>query len=58
MCAWGARGWGEQDAVNMVEATMDAEEAAKFLAEEAYRRGSADNITCVVVRFHQKPAQE
>ena len=30
---------------------LDAEDAAKFLTQEAYRRGSADNITCVVVRF-------
>ncbi|CAI7749512.1 unnamed protein product [Closterium sp. NIES-53] len=41
----------DQDAINMVQQTLDAEEAAKFLTQEAYRRGSADNITCVVVRF-------
>lgn len=40
-----------QDAVNMVQSIADAEEAARKLAEEALCRGSADNITCIVVRF-------
>jgi len=35
----------------MIKSIEDAEEAAKRLMQEAYRRGSADNITCVVVRF-------
>jgi protein phosphatase 1L len=30
----------------------DAEEAANKLTKEAYRRGSADNITCLIVRFN------
>lgn len=42
----------DQEAVNLAQMITDAEKAAKCLAEEAYRRGSADNITCVVVRFH------
>eukprot|EP00475_Leptophrys_vorax_P000447 TRINITY_DN10246_c0_g1_i1.p1 TRINITY_DN10246_c0_g1~~TRINITY_DN10246_c0_g1_i1.p1 ORF type:complete len:275 (+),score=24.50 TRINITY_DN10246_c0_g1_i1:123-827(+) len=42
----------DQDAIEMAIKLLDAEEAAKFLTQEAYRRGSADNITCVVVRFH------
>eukprot|EP01018_Ginkgo_biloba_P018820 Gb_05051 [translate_table: standard] len=36
------------DAVSMVLSISDAEAAAKRLTEEAYVRGSADNITCVV----------
>lgn len=35
----------------MVKPIQDSEEAAKKLMKEAYQRGSADNITCVVVRF-------
>lgn len=35
----------------MIKPIQDPEEAAKRLMLEAYQRGSADNITCVVVRF-------
>lgn len=35
----------------MIKPIEDAEEAAKRLMQEAYQRGSSDNITCVVVRF-------
>lgn len=35
----------------MIKPIEDAEEAAKKLMQEASHRGSADNITCVVVRF-------
>ncbi len=41
-----------QEAVSMVKSIEDAAEAANKLTEEAYRRGSADNITCVIVRFN------
>lgn len=41
-----------QDAVTMVQDVQDPEEAAKRLTEEATKKGSADNITCVVIRFH------
>jgi protein phosphatase 1L len=41
-----------QEAVSMVKSIEDAEEAANKLTVEAYRRGSADNITCVIVRFN------
>jgi len=41
-----------QEAVSMVQSIPDAKEAARFLKEEAFRRGSNDNITCIVVRFH------
>jgi protein phosphatase 1L len=40
-----------QEAVSMVHFLVDPEEAAMVLIEEAYRRGSADNITCVIIRF-------
>lgn len=40
-----------QDAVNLVREIPDAEEASRRLVEEAYARGSSDNITCLVVRF-------
>lgn len=35
----------------MIKPIQDPEEAAKLLLQEACQRGSADNITCVVVRF-------
>lgn len=35
----------------MIKPIQDSEEAAKLLLQEACQRGSADNITCVVVRF-------
>ncbi len=41
-----------QDAVSMVQSIPDAEKAANRLVEEAHRRGSPDNVTCVIVRFH------
>lgn len=40
-----------QDAVDIVQDIMNAEAASRKLIEEAYARGSSDNITCVVVRF-------
>ncbi|XP_030448857.1 probable protein phosphatase 2C 59 [Syzygium oleosum] len=40
-----------EEAVAMIKPIEDAEAAAKRLMQEAYQRGSADNITCVVVRF-------
>ena len=40
-----------QEAVEMVKPIQEPEEAAKRLMKEAYQRGSADNITTVVVRF-------
>ncbi|KAK9097824.1 hypothetical protein Syun_024869 [Stephania yunnanensis] len=40
-----------EEAVSMIKPIEDPEQAAKRLMQEAYERGSADNITCVVVRF-------
>ncbi|KAH8504063.1 hypothetical protein H0E87_011634 [Populus deltoides] len=40
-----------EEAVEMIQPILDPEQAAKRLMQEAYQRGSADNITCVVVRF-------
>ncbi|KAI4970780.1 probable protein phosphatase 2C 59 [Hordeum vulgare subsp. vulgare] len=47
-----------EEAVAMVKPIVDSQQAAKKLLVEATRRGSADNITCVVVRFldQQPPA--
>ncbi|KAF7830382.1 putative protein phosphatase 2C 59 [Senna tora] len=45
-----------EEAVGMVKPIENAEEAAKRLTQEAYQRGSADNITCVVVRFFKNQA--
>ncbi|WZY74671.1 hypothetical protein YC2023_021055 [Brassica napus] len=39
------------EAVAMVKEVEDPEESAKKLVGEAIKRGSADNITCVIVRF-------
>jgi protein phosphatase 1L len=40
------------DAVSMVQSIPDVEEAANRLVEEAHRKGSPDNVTCVIVHFH------
>ncbi|KAL7122355.1 hypothetical protein ABFS83_01G037300 [Erythranthe nasuta] len=40
-----------EEAVSMSKPLQDPEEAAKRLMQEAYQRGSGDNITIVVVRF-------
>lgn len=40
-----------QEAVGLVQNINDAETASRKLIQEAYARGSSDNITCVVVRF-------
>ncbi|XP_065000370.1 probable protein phosphatase 2C 52 isoform X3 [Musa acuminata AAA Group] len=41
-----------EDAVSLVRAEEEPEAAARKLTETAFSRGSADNITCIVVRFH------
>ncbi|XP_010272381.1 PREDICTED: probable protein phosphatase 2C 58 [Nelumbo nucifera] len=41
-----------QEAVDAIEQTKDAQLAAKRLTEEALSRKSKDDISCIVVRFH------
>ncbi|KAK2654140.1 hypothetical protein Ddye_013996 [Dipteronia dyeriana] len=41
-----------QDAVALARTEEEPESAARKLTETAFTRGSADNITCIVVRFH------
>eukprot|EP00877_Chromochloris_zofingiensis_P001081 jgi/Chrzof1/10974/Cz05g19070.t1 len=40
-----------QEAIGIVKDIPDAEKAAKRLTEEAFQRGSNDNISCVVLKF-------
>lgn len=40
-----------QDATAIIRDILDSEKAAKRLTEEAFQRGSNDNISCVVIRF-------
>ncbi|GAX74792.1 hypothetical protein CEUSTIGMA_g2239.t1 [Chlamydomonas eustigma] len=40
-----------EDAVALARSIEDPEQAAKKLTEEAYSRGSMDNITCIVIKF-------
>jgi len=40
-----------QDAVSIALGEEEPEAAARKLTETAFSRGSADNITCIVVRF-------
>lgn len=41
-----------QEAADMVREQRNVKLAARQLTDEAFRRGSADNISCVVIRFH------
>ncbi|CAN1267674.1 Probable protein phosphatase 2C 76 [Linum perenne] len=41
-----------EDAISLARTEEDPEASAKKLVETAFTRGSADNITCIVVRFH------
>ncbi|OAY83397.1 putative protein phosphatase 2C 52 [Ananas comosus] len=41
-----------EDAISLARAEEVPEAAARKLTETAFSRGSADNITCIVVRFH------
>lgn len=42
-----------QESINVVRDIADAQKAARRLADEAYSRGSNDNISCIIVRFHR-----
>ncbi|TVU20094.1 hypothetical protein EJB05_36287 [Eragrostis curvula] len=41
-----------EDAVSLVRMEEEPEAAARKLTETAFARGSGDNITCIVVKFH------
>lgn len=41
-----------EDAISLVQRIQEPVEAAKKLTETAFQKGSSDNITCLVVRFH------
>ncbi|KAL2542209.1 putative protein phosphatase 2C 76 [Abeliophyllum distichum] len=41
-----------EDAISLAQTEEDPEAAARKLTETAFTRGSADNITCIVVKFH------
>ncbi|XP_010491752.1 PREDICTED: probable protein phosphatase 2C 69 [Camelina sativa] len=43
--------FSNEDAVAMAKEVEDPEDSAKKLVREALKKGSADNITCVVVQF-------
>lgn len=49
--------FSDQDAISIVQTEEDPEAAARKLTETAFTRGSADNITCIVVKFHHKKAE-
>lgn len=41
-----------EDAISLARTEEEPETAARKLTEAAFTRGSADNITCIVVKFH------
>ncbi|KAL2556191.1 putative protein phosphatase 2C 76 [Forsythia ovata] len=41
-----------EDAISVAQTEDEPEAAARKLTETAFTRGSADNITCIVVKFH------
>lgn len=45
-----------QDAVSIAQSEEEPVAAARKLTETAFTRGSADNITCIVVKFHHEEA--
>ncbi|RZB69301.1 putative protein phosphatase 2C 76 isoform C [Glycine soja] len=45
------------DAVSLARTEEEPEAAARKLTEAAFSRGSADNITCIVVQFHHEKAE-
>ncbi|GLU24387.1 hypothetical protein SLE2022_403270 [Rubroshorea leprosula] len=47
-----------EDAVSLAQTEEEPEAAARKLTQTAFTRGSADNITCIVVRFHHNKADE
>ncbi|XP_078429087.1 protein phosphatase 2C family protein isoform X1 [Wolffia australiana] len=47
-----------EDAILLARGEENPEAAARRLTETAFARGSADNITCIVVRFHHRAAAD
>lgn len=47
-----------EDAVSLARMEEDSQAAARKLTETAFSRGSADNITCIVVRFHHQDSKD
>ncbi|KAG8390393.1 hypothetical protein BUALT_Bualt01G0078700 [Buddleja alternifolia] len=43
-----------EDAVSIAQTEEEPEAAARKLTETAFTRGSCDNITCIVVKFHHE----
>ncbi|XP_022875082.1 probable protein phosphatase 2C member 13, mitochondrial isoform X2 [Olea europaea var. sylvestris] len=43
-----------EDAISLAQIEDEPKAAARKLTETAFTRGSADNITCIVVRFHHE----
>lgn len=46
-----------QDAVSLATTEEEPEAAARKLIDTAFTRGSADNITCIVVKFHHEKSE-
>ncbi|CAN4085764.1 unnamed protein product [Withania somnifera] len=46
-----------EDAISLAQAEEEPEASARKLTETAFTRGSADNITCIVVKFHHSKAE-
>lgn len=46
-----------EDAIALAQAEEEPEAAARKLTETAFTRGSADNITCIVVKFNHNKAE-
>lgn len=47
-----------QDAVSLATSEEESEAAALKLTDTAFTRGSADNITCIVVKFHHENSEQ
>uniref|UniRef100_A0A5B7ASA9 protein-serine/threonine phosphatase n=1 Tax=Davidia involucrata TaxID=16924 RepID=A0A5B7ASA9_DAVIN len=47
-----------EDAVSLARTEEEPEAAAQKLTETAFSRGSTDNITCIVVKFHHQKAAD
>ncbi|CAI9774175.1 unnamed protein product [Fraxinus pennsylvanica] len=46
-----------EDAISVAQIEDEPEAAARKLTETAFTRGSADNITCIVVKFHHNKTE-